>query len=85
MEKSPVWKYFTPAESRGHETMRCTICGMQLTAKGGRFLAANLEKHLRTMHADSDAYRSYQSEKEAWLARRPRQSVAHKIPLRIER
>ncbi|KAH7715072.1 hypothetical protein AAVH_17547 [Aphelenchoides avenae] len=81
MEKSPIWKHFTKRETG----MVCSVCGMILTSGSGRFLAANLEKHLRTMHAQSEAFASFQREKTEWTTRRPRQSVAHKIALPVER
>lgn len=76
-EKSPVWKYFVPAAN----TMSCVVCKFSMTARDGKFLSSNLERHLRTQHRNTDIYRTFKKEKEDWKYRNPVERISAIVSL----
>ncbi|KAH7715027.1 hypothetical protein AAVH_17606 [Aphelenchoides avenae] len=76
-KKSPIWKYFVGSDQR----MTCLLCQHALTSRTGKFLASNLERHLRTKHANSDTYREFQRDKDQWTEECGRVRISHIISL----
>lgn len=61
--------------------MTCLLCQHALTSRTGKFLASNLERHLRTKHANSDTYREFQRDKDQWTEECGRVRISHIISL----
>lgn len=87
-EQAPIYKHFdrctiVSEDGSSIERMKCQLCGKLLAAVK---YSSNLERHLETIHPDSDEWLAYPAMKAAWIQRTKRdkwKNVA-KIPLTEE-
>lgn len=87
-KQAPIYDHFDPHKSASEdgssvERMKCKLCGKLLAAVK---YSSNLERHLETMHPDSDEWMAYPSLKAEWIKRTKRdkwKNVA-KVPLTEE-